>query len=109
MYVSLTSSDFWDAIFARLGQTLPHLERLCLSILKTGGNGTINLQPVWEDDSKDLSENSRSQIYFVYSKEFSAEDIRKGLEFRPMPQVAFQGSQAVHSWLESIQREYRAP
>lgn len=107
--ISLTPEGSWESIFAHISQKLPNLARLHLSTLKASNKKTINLHPVWEHHSKELEENSRSQVYYVHTKEFSAADIRKGLEFRPKPYAVVQGSPAARSWLISVKREYGAP
>ncbi|KAJ5818388.1 hypothetical protein N7474_003979 [Penicillium riverlandense] len=107
--VSLAPEETWGSIFTHLSRKMPHLERLHLSTLRLGNNSMINLHPVWEDHSKELEENSRSGIYFVHTKVFNADDLRKGLEFWPMPVASMQGSQSASLWILSVKKEYGPP
>ncbi|KAJ5606108.1 hypothetical protein N7510_008889 [Penicillium lagena] len=107
--ISLTSEETWQPIFEHLvSRNTPPLKRLHLSTLKSS-HQMINLHPTWEEHSKELEENSQSQIYFVHTKEFRADEIQRGLEFRPMPADWMQGSRGSYSWMQSLYREYGPP
>ena len=98
----------WEAIFAHLDRHMPNLRYLCLSTLRMC-NRIINLHPVWERCPRELEENSQSQIYFVHTKVFTADELQKGLEFRPMPAGPTQGSQRFSAWVSSLKKEYGPP
>lgn len=107
--ISLTSEETWQPIFEHLvSRKSPPLKRLHLSTLKSS-HQMINLHPTWEEHSKELEENSQSQIYFVHTKEFRADEIQRGLEFRPMPVGWMQGSPGSYTWMQSLNKEYGPP
>lgn len=107
--ISLTSGKTWQQIFEHLvSRKTPPLERLHLSTLKSSQQ-MINLHPTWEEHSKELEENSLSQIFFVHTKEFRADEIQRGLEFRPMPVDLMQGSSGSYMWMHSLNKEYGPP
>ncbi|KAL4916196.1 hypothetical protein BDW62DRAFT_107792 [Aspergillus aurantiobrunneus] len=108
-YITLLPEGSWDSIFALLGQRMPSLERLHLSTLISSDRRRVNLHPVWDDCPRELEENRPLGIYFVHTKVFNADDIRKGLEFRPMPFAAYQGSPHVERYLRSVRTHYGSP
>ncbi|KAJ5815045.1 hypothetical protein N7474_006822 [Penicillium riverlandense] len=109
--ICLTSEEAWNAIFEHLvSRKIPPLKRLHLSTLTYGHQMIkLNLHPTWEENSKELEQNSQSQIYFVHTKEFRADEIQRGLEFRPMPTNWMQGSKGSWTWIQSLNTEYGPP
>ncbi|KAJ5909097.1 hypothetical protein N7495_001779 [Penicillium taxi] len=99
--IEFEDSNSWVPIFAHLSLKMPHLSRLYLATL-SAADRKINLHPVWENNPSELMDG------WVPAKEFSADDIRRGLEFRTeIPQR--QGSVRSHVWWISVEKEYRSP
>jgi len=107
--ITILSGGSRDPIFGHLGQRRPGLERLYLSHLRSSGQRTINLHPVWDDRSRELGENQRLGIHFVHSKVFDSNDIMKGLEFRPMPTRPFQAFYSAYRYFRSVRMRCRSP
>ncbi|KAJ6000625.1 hypothetical protein N7481_001034 [Penicillium waksmanii] len=108
-WIAIIPEGSWDHIFSLLERRVPGLTRLHLSYLKGGPTGTINLHPVWNDDPEELRVNRRSQLYYIPVKVFDADDISKGLNFRPMPDYPVQGSSDNAKRAHDSQREYGCP
>lgn len=107
--ITILSGGSWDPIFGHLGQRRPGLERLYLSQLRSSGQRTINLHPVWDDRSRELGENQCRGIHFVHSKVFDSNDIRKGLESRPMPTRPFQAFYSAYHYFRSVRMRCGSP
>lgn len=109
-WITIEPGGSWLPIFSHLEQRVPGMTRLHLSyLMKKNPSETINLHPVWDDDPEELRVNRQTQLYYIPTKVFDADDISQGLKFRPMPDYPVQGSPANAKRIHDSKREYGCP
>lgn len=119
--VTLTSGS-WEPIFEYLGSSrMPALTRLYLSGLYQNVSNypwLVNLKPVWEEGSdggKDDYQRLRLTTFlclggsrFVHTREFDADEIKRGLEIQPVIDRHLLGA-PYYRWEFSRREEYGPP
>lgn len=108
--VNLVSGS-WTPIFEYLSCGMPALTFLRLSNLWTNGN-LINLKPVWCENSLEIPETSWYMCedgIMVHTHDFDAEDLKRGLEFRPGPDGTYMGSPQLMYWMTQRRAGYGPP
>lgn len=110
--MTLTSGS-WEPIFKHLGSRMPALTRLRLSSLRDENESLRNLNSVWEEGSGAADYSSSypcgGGLRMVHTREFDADDLKKGLEFKPCTPGRALGSPQLRRWLMSRQAEYCPP
>jgi hypothetical protein len=73
-------------------------------------NGMVNLHPIWDTEERSLETSfSTFDTYFVHTRSFNHEELKKGLLFHPNPSSRAKGSPELMYWRKSRRELYGLP